>query len=185
MTPTMAKITDLYANKGGRPLIAVDFSPPRSGDPAFAEAARTLDADLVCVASACPDDIDPEAIGAARITYLEGYLFDKEPAKQAFVKAAELAHAAGRKVALSLSDPFCVDRHRRAFRHLVSGHVDVLFANEVEIVSLFEAGSFDDAVGAIRGHCEIAALTRGADGSVIVTADEMIDIAAGANALAQ
>ncbi len=142
------------------------------------DAQRTMQTYLGVSVELGPDDIDPEAIGAAQITYLEGYLFDKEPAKEAFVKAAELAHAAGRKVALSLSDPFCVDRHRGAFRHLVSGHVDVLFANEVEIVSLFEAGSFDDAVGAIRGHCEIAALTRGADGSVIVTADEVVDIAA-------
>ena len=142
------------------------------------DAQRTMQTYLGVSVELGPDDIDPEAIGAAQITYLEGYLFDKEPAKEAFVKAAELAHAAGRKVALSLSDPFCVDRHRGAFRHLVSGHVDVLFANEVEIVSLFEAGSFDDAVGAIRGHCEIAALTRGADGSVIATADEVVDIAA-------
>ncbi len=142
------------------------------------DAQRTMQTYLGVSVELGPDDIDPEAIGAARITYLEGYLFDKEPAKEAFVKAAELAHAAGRKVALSLSDPFCVVRHRGAFRHLVSGHVDVLFANEAEIVSLFEAGSFDDAMAEIRGHCEIAALTRGADGSVIVTADEVVDIAA-------
>ncbi len=142
------------------------------------DAQRTMQTYLGVSVELGPDDIDPEAIGAAQITYLEGYLFDKEPAKEAFIKAAELAHAAGRKVALSLSDPFCVDRHRGAFRHLVSGHVDVLFANEVEIVSLFEADSFDDAVGAIRGHCEIAALTRGADGSVMVTADEVVEIAA-------
>ena len=142
------------------------------------DAQRTMQTYLGVSVELGPDDIDPEAIGAAQITYLEGYLFDKEPAKEAFVKAAELAHAAGRKVALSLSDPFCVDRHRGPFRHLVSGHVDVLFANEVEIVSLFEVSSFDDAVAAIRGHCEIAALTRGADGSVIVTADEVVEIAA-------
>ncbi len=142
------------------------------------DAQRTMQTYLGVSVELGPDDIDPEAIGAARITYLEGYLFDKEPAKEAFVKAAELAHAAGRKVALSLSDPFCVDRHRDPFRHLVSGHVDILFANEAEIVSLFEAGSFDDAMSEIRGHCEIAALTRGADGSVIVTADEIVEIAA-------
>ena len=142
------------------------------------DAQRTMQTYLGVSVELGPDDIDPEAIGAAQFTYLEGYLFDKEPAKEAFIKAAELAHATGRKVALSLSDPFCVDRHRGAFRHLVSGHVDVLFANEVEIVSLFEAGSFDDAVSAIRGHCEIAALTRGADGSMIVTADEIVEIAA-------
>ncbi len=142
------------------------------------DAQRTMQTYLGVSVELGPDDIDPEAIGGARFTYLEGYLFDKEPAKEAFVKAAELAHAAGRKVALSLSDPFCVERHRGAFRHLVSGHVDVLFANEAEIVSLFEAGSFDDAVAEIRGHCEIAALTRGADGSVIVTADEVVTVAA-------
>jgi sugar/nucleoside kinase (ribokinase family) len=142
------------------------------------DAQRTMQTYLGVSVELGPDDIDAQAIGAAQFTYLEGYLFDKEPAKKAFVKAAELAHAAGRKVALSLSDPFCVERHRGAFRHLVSGHVDLLFANEAEIVALFEAGSFDDAVAEIRGHCEIAALTRGADGSVIVTADEVVTVAA-------
>ena len=76
------------------------------------------------------------------MTYLEGYLFDPPPAKAAFRKAAELAHAAGRKVALSLSDPFCVERHRDDFRELVQGHVDILFANEVEICSLYETDGF-------------------------------------------
>ncbi len=140
------------------------------------DAQRTMQNYLGISVELGPDDIDAQAIGDAGITYLEGYLFDKEPAKEAFVKAAELAHAAGRKVALSLSDPFCVDRHRGSFRHLVSGHVDVLFANEAEIISLFEVGSFDDAVSEIRGHCEVAALTRGADGSLIVTADEFVEI---------
>jgi sugar/nucleoside kinase (ribokinase family) len=140
------------------------------------DAQRTMQTYLGISVELGPDDIDAQAIGDAGITYLEGYLFDKEPAKEAFVKAAELAHAAGRKVALSLSDPFCVDRHRGSFRHLVSGHVDVLFANEAEIISLFEVGSFDDAVSEIRGHCEVAALTRGADGSLIVTADEFVEI---------
>ena len=142
------------------------------------DAQRTMQTYLGVSVELGPDDIDPEAIGEAQITYLEGYLFDKEPAKEAFVKAAELAHAAGRKVALSLSDPFCVDRHRGAFRHLVAGHVDILFANADEIVSLFEAASFDDAVTEIRGHCEVAALTRGAEGAVIVGAGEIVEIAA-------
>ena len=142
------------------------------------DAQRTMQTYLGISVQLGPNDIDPEAVGAAQITYLEGYLFDKEPAKEAFIKSAELAHAAGRKVALSLSDPFCVDRHRSAFRHLVSGHVDVLFANEVEIISLVEANSFDDAVNTIRDHCEIAALTRGADGSVIVTPEKVVEIAA-------
>ena len=125
-----------------------------------------------------PDDIDPEAIGDAQITYLEGYLFDRDAAKEAFVKAAELAHAAGRKVALSLSDPFCVDRHRASFQHLVEGHVDILFANHDEITSLYETDSFDDAVGRLVGKVDLAAVTRGAEGSVIVTADQVIEIPA-------
>jgi sugar/nucleoside kinase (ribokinase family) len=120
-----------------------------------------------------PDDIDEGAIQDARITYLEGYLFDPPEAKKAFVKAAEAAHAAERKVALTLSDPFCVDRHRAAFMHLISGHVDIVFANEAEIKALFEVDDFDLALQRIRGHCEIAALTRSEKGSVIVAGDEI------------
>jgi sugar/nucleoside kinase (ribokinase family) len=142
------------------------------------DAQRTMQTFLGASVDLGPDDIDPQAIGQAAITYLEGYLFDKEDAKEAFIKAAEIAHAAGRKVALSLSDPFCVDRHRAAFLHLVEGHIDILFANEAEITSLYEVEDFDAAVANVRGHCEIAALTRGADGSIIVTADEFIEIAA-------
>jgi sugar/nucleoside kinase (ribokinase family) len=142
------------------------------------DAQRTMQTFLGVSVELGPDDIDPEAIGQAAITYLEGYLFDKEPAKEAFVKAAEIAHAAGRKVALSLSDPFCVDRHRAAFLHLAEGHIDILFANEAEITSLYQVENFDHAVAKVRGHCETAVLTRGADGSVIVTADEFISVAA-------
>ena len=142
------------------------------------DADRTMQTFLGVSVMLGPEDIDPEAIGDAKITYLEGYLFDRDEAKEAFVKAAELAHAAGRKVALSLSDPFCVDRHRASFRHLVEGHVDILFANSDEITSLYETDSFDDAVGQLVGKIELAAVTRGAEGSVIVTADEVVEIAA-------
>ncbi|MAI49284.1 MAG: adenosine kinase [Rhodospirillaceae bacterium] len=142
------------------------------------DADRTMQTFLGASIMLGPDDIDPEAIGAAQITYLEGYLFDRDAAKAAFVKAAELAHAANRKVALSLSDPFCVDRHRASFRNLVEGHVDILFANRDEITSLFETDSFDDAVGQLAGKVNIAAVTRGSEGSVIVTADRAIEIAA-------
>lgn len=142
------------------------------------DADRTMQTFLGVSVMLGPDDIDPEAIGDAQITYLEGYLFDRDEAKEAFVKSAELAHAAGRKVALSLSDPFCVDRHRASFRHLVEGHVDILFANHDEITSLFETDSFDEAVGQLVGKIDLAAVTRGADGSVIVTADQVIEIAA-------
>ena len=137
------------------------------------DAQRTMQTYLGVSVELGADDIDPVAIGAARITYLEGYLFDRPEAKRAFVKAAELAHAADRKVALTLSDPFCVERHRAEFRHLVSGHVDILFANQAEIESLFDAADFDAAVGQVRGHCEIAALTRGENGAVVVAGEEV------------
>jgi sugar/nucleoside kinase (ribokinase family) len=142
------------------------------------DADRTMQTFLGVSVLLGSDDIDPEAIGDAQITYLEGYLFDRAEAKEAFVKAAELAHAAGRKVALSLSDPFCVDRHRASFKHLVEGHVDILFANSDEITSLYETDSFNDAVGQLVGKIDLAAVTRGAGGSIIVTAEEVVEIAA-------
>ena len=141
------------------------------------DAQRTMQTYLGVSVELGADDIDADLISSAAITYLEGYLFDKAPAKAAFVRAAEIAHRAGRKVALTLSDPFCVDRHRAAFLHLVSGHIDLLFANEVEITSLFETDDFDSAVGQVRGLCEIAVITRSEQGSLIVTADDLIPVA--------
>ena len=135
------------------------------------DGQRTLNTYLGACVALGPDDIDPDVLGAAQVTYLEGYLFDPPLAQQAFRKAAAVAHAGGRQVALSLSDPFCVERHRAAFRDLVDGHVDILFANEIEICSLYETADFAAAAAAVRGHVAIAALTRSAAGSVIL-ADE-------------
>jgi sugar/nucleoside kinase (ribokinase family) len=112
------------------------------------------------------------------VTYLEGYLYDPPLAQAAFRKAAEIAHAAGRKVSLSLSDSFCVHRHRQAFLDLVEGHVDVLFANEAELTALFETDDFDEAVARVRRLTELAAVTRGAKGSVIVSATEHVAVPA-------
>ena len=137
------------------------------------DAQRTMQTYLGISITLGPDDIDETAIKESQITYLEGYLFDPPEAKQAFVKAAEIAHAAGRKVALTLSDPFCVDRHRAEFMHLISGHVDIVFANEDETKSLFEVDDFDAALQQMRGHCEIAAMTRSEKGSVIVAGDDI------------
>ena len=120
-----------------------------------------------------PGDIDEELIGAAKVTYLEGYLWDPPGAKEAFVKAATVARQAGRMVALSLSDPFCVDRHRNDFRNLVNDHIDIIFANEEEIKSLYQVNTFDAAMQGVRGHCRIAALTRGDKGSVVISGDEV------------
>jgi sugar/nucleoside kinase (ribokinase family) len=132
------------------------------------EGQRTMNTYLGACVELRPADIDLEVIAAAQITYLEGYLFDPPQAQEAFRKAAAIAHAAGRKVALSLSDPLCVGRHRDAFRDLVDGHVDILFANEAEICSLYQTADFAAAVAAVRGHVAIAALTRSAEGSVIL-----------------
>ncbi len=120
-----------------------------------------------------PEDVDETVVTAAKVTYLEGYLWDRPQAKAAFLKAAEVAHGAGRDVALSLSDPFCVDRHRAEFRELVDGHVDLLFANEVEVCSLYQVETFDDALQAVRGRCKLAALTRSEKGCVILADDEI------------
>jgi sugar/nucleoside kinase (ribokinase family) len=135
------------------------------------DAQRTMSTYLGASSRLGPTDIDKRLIERARIVYLEGYLFDPPEAQEAFRVAADVAHAAGRKVALTLSDPFCVDRHRAAFVDLVERHVDILFANEAEILSLYEVSDFDAAVARVRGHCEVAALTRSERGSVIVAAD--------------
>ena len=144
------------------------------------DTQRTMATFLGAANSLTPDDIDPKIIQAAKIIYMEGYLFDREDAKAAFIKAAEEAHTSDNKtkVSLSLSDPFCVDRHRQSFLHLVEHHIDILFANEEEILSLYQVDNFDDALNRVRGHCQIACLTRGAAGSVIITTDEIINITA-------
>ena len=132
------------------------------------DAERTMQTCLGISVELNIKDIDRDAIAASKITYLEGYLFDPPDAKCAFVKAAELAHSSCRKVALSLSDAFCVARHREDFKNFISQNVDFLFANEAEIISLFEVKEFEQAVCLVKDHCEIAALTRGDRGSVIV-----------------
>ncbi len=142
------------------------------------DAQRTMNTFLGASVELTATDIDEDLIADAQVTYLEGYLFDKDTAKQAFIAAAEAAHNAGHRVALTLSDPFCVDRHRSDFLKLVESHVDILFANEEEIKSLFMQDDFDDAKSAISEHVEIAALTRGPKGSVIVSEGQDIHIEA-------
>lgn len=132
------------------------------------DAQRTMNTFLGASVELGPDDIDKDLIASAQITYLEGYLFDRPQAKAAFIAAAEYAHEAGHRVALTLSDPFCVDRHRSDFLRLVENHVDILFANEEEIKSLFMQERFEDAASALSKHVEIAVLTRSEKGAVIV-----------------
>ncbi len=137
------------------------------------DAQRTMATFLGAANELGPDAVDPEVIAAAKVTYMEGYLFDRPAAKEAFIRAAEIARGAGRKVSLTLSDPFCVERHRAAFRDLVQHHIDILFANEQEICALYEVGDFDAALQAVRQHCEVAALTRSEHGSVVLARDEV------------
>lgn len=114
------------------------------------------------------EDVDADMVRAGSILYLEGYLFDKDEAKAAFVHAAEIAKAAGRKVAVTMSDSFCVDRHRASFRQLVRGFADIVFANEAELLSLYETSDFDSALNALQADCAVAAVTRSAKGSVVI-----------------
>jgi sugar/nucleoside kinase (ribokinase family) len=123
-------------------------------------------------------DLDHEMIRESSILYLEGYLFDPPHAQDAFRVAANLAHAAGRQVALTLSDFFCVQRHRRAFLDLIENHVDILFANEIELKALFETEDWDDAVVRVARKVKFAAVTRGPLGSVIATGGRNISIPA-------
>lgn len=121
-------------------------------------------------------EVDPESIKAAKIVYLEGYLFDRPDAKAAFRQAVSIAKGAGRKVALTLSDGFCVDRHRGEFVELIRDGIDILFANEDEIKSLYETDDFEDAATRALADTELAALTRSAKGSVIISKGERIEI---------
>lgn len=161
-------------------------TPPRATPPGTArcliavtpDGQRSMNTYLGASTLLASSDIDAELIRAGKTLFLEGYLFDRDEAKAAFVRAAEIAHAAGVKVALTLSDTFCVDRHRESFRHLVAGHVDILFANEAEIVSLYEAPNLETALDAARQACPLVAVTRSEHGSLIVAGDERVSIPA-------
>ncbi len=143
------------------------------------DAQRTMTTYLGAATLLAPDDVDGDLLARARFTYVEGYLWDPPEASAAARHAIEVAGAAGRQVALSLSDPFCVERHREELRSLVEGgRVSVLFANEVEIMALFEVASFDDAVGAVRAGDLVAALTRGPMGSVVVSGSSVVEVPA-------
>lgn len=141
------------------------------------DAQRTMNTFLGACVNLRPEDIDEALIASAKITYLEGYLYDPPHAQEAFRKAAAVARGADRKVALSLSDSFCVMRHRQAFLDLL-GSVDVLFANEGELCALFETDDLEAAVAQVRGRVALAAVTRGAQGALIVDASGAVAVGA-------
>lgn len=137
------------------------------------DAQRSMCTYLGAASLLAPENLDASTIAASGVLYMEGYLYDRPAAQAAFIAAAEMAHRAGRKVSVTLSDGFCVDRHRDAFRGLVTDHTDILFANEDEIRSLYQVGQFDDALQRVRGDCEIVCLTRSEKGAVVVAGDEV------------
>lgn len=137
------------------------------------DSERTMHTYLGACVNLTENDIDEADIADTEIIYFEGYLWDMEPAKKAFLKAMKIAHETGGKVALTLSDSFCVGRFRKEFLELVEHHVDILFANEDEITSLYEVDTFDEALQHVAGHVSIAALTRSEKGCVIVTPHEV------------
>jgi adenosine kinase len=137
------------------------------------DGERTMNTYLGACQHLTPADIDADVVAAAKIIYLEGYLWDPPAAKEAFRRAAEIAHAHGRRVAITLSDSFCVDRFRDEFLDLLrTGTVDIVFANEAEAKSLYQTADFDSAVAALRQDAKLAAVTMGASGSLVLTRDE-------------
>jgi sugar/nucleoside kinase (ribokinase family) len=122
------------------------------------------------------DDINDHVVAQSAVLYMEGYLFDRPAAKAAFWAAANVAHRHGRVVSLTLSDSFCVERHRADFQELVAGEIDVLFGNADEVVSLFGTASLKDALNELRRHCPFAAVTAGASGSYVVANDDVVHV---------
>jgi sugar/nucleoside kinase (ribokinase family) len=168
--------------------IGVDFrTPPAEAGPATArsiilvtpDGERSMNTYLGACVELGPDDVDETTVRDAAVTYLEGYLWDPPAAKEAFRKASAIAHAAGRRVALTLSDSFCVDRYRAEFLELLrSGVVDIVFANESELKSLYTTSDFDSAVAALRADAALGVVTRSELGAMAVTRDETVAVPA-------
>jgi len=138
------------------------------------DAERTMNTYLGACVNLTVGDIDEALVASARITYLEGYLYDEPHAKEAFHRASDIAHGAGRKVALTLSDSFCVERHRADFLDLVRNRVDILFANDAELLALFETDDLDAAIEKVATMVDLAAVTLGPDGSIAIRGAERV-----------
>lgn len=141
------------------------------------DANRTMSTYLGAAVELGPEDIDTDLIARSSVLYLEGYLWDRPRAKEAFRVAMAAAHAAGRQVSLTLSDSFCVERHLDEFRALVENDVDLLFANEEEIFALTGTRDLSAAIAAVRGRSDVVVITRSAEGSVVVTESETVEVA--------
>jgi len=143
------------------------------------DGERTMNTYLGACVELSPDDIDADQVAASAITYMEGYLWDPPGAKEAFLKAAEIAHAHKRKVSLTLSDSFCVDRYRSEFLQMMrDGTIDVLFANEHELKALYETADLDTAIDSVRKDCTLTALTMGENGAMAIGREKTVHVAA-------
>jgi len=166
----------------------IHFETPRAADgPPTArcfvlvtpDGERTMNTYLGACQNLTEADIDPATVRASRITYLEGYLWDPPAAKIAFRKAADIAHAAGREVSITLSDSFCVDRYRAEFVELIrSGTIDLVFANEHELKALYETSDFDTALAALKAEARQAVVTRSEKGALAWTGTEIVSVPA-------
>ncbi|EKF20048.1 adenosine kinase [Nitratireductor pacificus] len=159
-----------------RPL---DGNPPTARSMIFVtpDGERSMNTYLGACVELGPEDVEEEKAKGAKVSYFEGYLWDPPRAKEAIRMTADAAHAAGREVAMSLSDPFCVDRYRDEFLELLrSGRVNIVFANEHELLSLYQTSSFESALDAIRKDCRLAAVTRSERGSIVVRGEETVPV---------
>lgn len=136
------------------------------------DGERSMNTFLGASTEFAANDVDARAVAEGEWLYLEGYLFDKPAAKTAFIHASEVAKSAGRKVAITMSDVFCVDRHRESFVHLIRTHCDLVFANEAELMAIYQTDNFEEALTQIRSDSQIAAITRSSKGSVIVSGSD-------------
>jgi sugar/nucleoside kinase (ribokinase family) len=137
------------------------------------DGERTMNTYLGACVNLTVDDIDSAVVESAKVTYMEGYLWDRPEAKEAFKRAAAVSRKAGRQTSITLSDSFCVERHRDSFLDLIRSGIDIVFANESEIKSLYQTQNFDGAMQAIRKDCPIAVLTRSEAGCVVVRGEEV------------
>src|SRR6202522_43714 len=141
------------------------------------DGERTMNTYLGAAQELMPEDIDADQVAASAFVYLEGYLWDPKSAKEAFVKAAKIAHQAGRQVSLTLSDSFCVDRYRGEFLELMrNGTVDLVFANEAELRSLYETADFDTALKQLRGDTKLGVVTRSEKGCVVASKEGVTSV---------
>ena len=180
------QIGTLYAHDIRAAGVAFDTKPAAAG-PATGcsyilvtgDGERTMNTYLGAAQDLTPADIDPTQIAASKIVYLEGYLWDPKSAKEAFVKASRIAHDAGRQVALTLSDSFCVDRYRDEFLDLMrKGTVDLVFANEAELRSLYQTSDFNTALKQLRADAKLGVVTRSEKGCVVASGEGVLAVPA-------